>query len=178
MLTGTRDDDAIVHACWILAHPCPCPLDHRTPVPAGHPCPVDPHARTSVPTRSPHAHACWIPTHARLCPLDPRTPVPAGSPHARVCWIPACPCPLDPHARLCPCPPDPHTCPCPCLLDPHACTHASTRPMHGPQRACSYSPDARSLVGPPCTHMVSPRSRMPHPWHTYMCLLDVSCMHP
>ena len=182
-----RSSHACVRARWIIA--CPFLLDTRARWIPMHacPCPVDPHARTSVPTRSPHTHACWIPMHARLCPLDPRMPVPAGSPHAHVCWIPACPCPLDPHACLCPCPPDPHACPCPCLLDPHARTHTSTRPMHahrmcthGPQRARSYGPDARSLVGPPCTHVVSPhsRSRTPHPWHAYMRLLDVSCMHP
>ena len=176
MLAGSSH--ARVRARWIIARPCLCPVDHRMPVPAGRPCPVDPHARTSVPARSPHARACWIPTHARLCPLDPRTTVPAGSLHARARWIPM-------HARV-----RAHWIPTPARvrahwIPTHARMHASTRPMHarrmcthGPHRTRSHGPDARSLVGPPCTHVVSPCSRTPHPSHAYMRLLDVSCMHP
>ena len=138
--------------------------------------------------------ARWIPTHARPCPLDPHTPVPAGSPCTPVCarWIPARPCLLDPRTpvpagspRTPMCVPtrSPRLSVCVPAGSPR--THASTRPMHarrmcthGPHRARSYGPDARSLVGPPCTYAVSPHSRTPHPSHAYMRLLDVSCMHP
>ena len=111
MLAGSSH--ARVHARWIIARPClldararwiptharPCPLDPRTPVPAGSPCtpvcarwiPARPcllDFRTPVPAGSPHARARWIPTHARV--RAHRIPTPA---HVRACWIPT-------HARI------------------------------------------------------------------------------
>ena len=162
MLAGSSH--TCVRACWIIARPCPCPVDHRTPV--------------SVPGGSSHARVCaqwiiarpclldararWIPTHARPCPLDPRTPVPAGSPRMPVCarWIPARPCLLDfrtpvpagsphtharwipTHARVCA-----HRIPTPARvrarwIPTHARTHTSTHPP-GP---CTHAGCARTAL--------------------------------
>ena len=111
---------ARVHAQWIHAHPCLCPLN---------PCMLC-------------LCLCLLdPSTPCLCLLGPCMPVPmpAGSPHAcaRARWIPAClcSCPLDPCMPcLCLCLLDPSTL-CLCLLgpcmpvpmpagSPHACARA------------------------------------------------------
>ncbi|KAH9984930.1 hypothetical protein BJV77DRAFT_1071745 [Russula vinacea] len=107
-------------ARWISTHARPCPLDPRTPVPAGSP-------RTPVCAR-------WIP--ARPCLLDPRTPVPAGSPRTPVCLptgsprLPACVPTGSPrlpaHAR----PPDVHARPSPRSLVRSRRPLARGAPMH------------------------------------------------
>ena len=123
-------------ARWIPMHARPCPLDPRTPVPAGSP-------RTPV-----CAH--WIPT--RPCLLDPRTPMPAGSPCTPVCVPTRSPClpvcvpagsPRLPvcvpagsprtHARIHQAharPPDVHARPSPRSLVQSRCPLARGAPMH------------------------------------------------
>ena len=115
--------------------------------------------------------------------------MPAGSLHARAraCWIPTCP-------------PNPCTCPCLCPLDPRtpmSMPDGSTHTRTGaprvftrrvPTQACSQGPHACSLTGSPYMHTPGPctctRTGSPHtlahrvPMHTYMCLLDASCVHP
>ena len=161
-----RDDDAVVHACRILARPCPCPLDHRTPVPAGRPCPVDPHARTSVPARSPHARACWIPMHARLCPLDPRTPVPAGSPHAHARWIPT-------HARV-----RAHRIPTPARVRARWIpTPARVRARWIPTHARTHPPGPCTPAGCACTALTALARTVPTPARSWGPHALTRCPH-
>jgi hypothetical protein len=151
MLPGMWDDVVVlagsphahVRACWIPAHPCPCPLDPRMHTLTAYAC---------THTLGPCMHAPGPCTHAPgPCTLaHTGSPCPLGL-HART----GSPCPLargvPMQARTGPCM-HARTGPCtfartgpPCPLSLHARMHQAHAHVLAP------GPHTRSLAGSPCT---------------------------
>ena len=163
MLPGTQDDDIVlarspyahVRARWILARPCPCPLDPRTHTLTGY-------ARTHAP--GPRTHAPGPCTLARTGSPRPlargahlarshRVPTPAWSP---------CTHAPGPHARS---------------RGPYASTHRAMHArLHRAMHARSHRAHARMLaLGPHAhSHTGSPGMRAPG---LCTCARPGLCMH-